>query len=91
LGKHVITAVTDGKSYKFTFELDEKATLILSNLITSYTPDEVFPFVPEFMLVNSEGKTVEKFDKENILPSIIVKKGAYTLVVKANKTGCLTR
>lgn len=85
-----VTAVTEGKTYKFKFEVKEKSPLVLSNLITSYTPDELFPFIPDYKVVNSEGKTVKKYNNSYIAGSVTLEKGTYTLVVKANKTGYLS-
>lgn len=89
LNEKYVTAVTNKKSYKFKFVLEEKSTVLFSNIITSYTPDQLFPFVPEYNILDSKGKLVKKYDRENILPSLILKKGTYTLEVIANETGYL--
>lgn len=89
LNEKYITAVTNKKSYKFKFVLEEKSTVLFSNIITSYTPDELFPFVPTYKILDSKGKLVKKYDKENILPTLTLKKGTYTLEVTANETGYL--
>lgn len=89
LSKTYVTAATNGKSYKYKFEVSEKSRVLFSCIIWSHDPDQLFPFVPEFRIDDSKGKTVKKFDRDNIVPDYTLEKGTYTLVVKANETGRL--
>lgn len=79
-------AVKEGKSYKFKFKLDEKSTLVLTYFINSYIPDNLWPYDPDTKILDSKGKAVEYFDNDD---TVVLDKGTYTFVVKANVTGNL--
>lgn len=55
LNKTYVTAATNGKSYKFKFELTEKSWILLSCIIWSYQADDLFPQDPVFSIENSKG------------------------------------
>lgn len=88
--KEYTTAVTKGKIYKFTFEVEEKTTAVLTVIINKYDIEYVFPEVPIYKIADSKGKILKSFTAHETPGELGLKKGTYTLLVEADMTGYLT-
>jgi flagellar hook assembly protein FlgD len=91
LDKQYNIAVQEGKTYKLKFTIkiakaNEENRMDFSSQIQSYDPNDILPFTQEFKIVNSEGKSVARYDGF-LGKGIRVKNGTYTIVFEANKTG----
>ncbi len=87
--KNYHTAVTEGKTYKIKFEVKKEVLFSFQNHIISYDPNDFIPHTPKVKVVNSAGKTVKSFDIYNQDDFVRLKKGTYTMTLKASITGYL--
>lgn len=90
LNTRYLTAVTEGKNYKYKFELNEKTYVGFTIALSSYVPELAWAEIPRYRIVNSKGKTVAKFYDGDVVMGTTLEKGTYTLVVEANMTGYLS-
>lgn len=87
VGNEYDTAVKKGKTYKFKFKAKEKGVYTIENRY--YGGEELEIEYPAIKILNSEGKTVKEFKAGNYINEIKLSKGTYTIVIKADITGCL--
>lgn len=92
LNKSYNFAVKKGTTYKFKFTVEDTnpdSRLSFDNIVQSYDANEWVPYIQEFKIVNSKGKTIEEYDSFDGPHPTSISDGTFTMVLKANKDGVL--